>query len=350
MRGKRRTGYASGLILLLTTGFGAQAETYRVATWNVELSRKGPGLLLRDMIRGDDEQISAVLDIIAEVRPDILLLQGVDFDQTSEVLQRLAGAAGYDYHFAFPPNSGRQTGLDVDGDGRLGEPEDALGFGRFFGEGGMALLSRFPIQIEASHNYSDILWKDLPQTLMPSPDNAWPSQAVYDRLPLSSVGHWQIPIAVPDGDLTLMAFHASPPVFDGPEDRNGLRNHDQIAFWQKVMDGVVGSAPKSRFVVLGDANQDPIDGEGRKAAIRSLLADQRLQDVTPQGAQGTDTVDWDVIGVGKLRVDYVLPSSDLDVIDSGVYWPIADTEQATTARIASRHSLVWVDLKMSDGH
>ena len=336
--------------MLLATAFCAQAETYRVATWNVELSRKGPGLLLRDMIRGDDEQIRAVLAIIADVRPDVLLLQGVDFDQTSEVLKRLADAAGYDHHFAFPPNSGRQVGLDVDADGRLGEPEDALGFGRFFGEGGMALLSRFPIQIDVSHNYSDLLWKDLPETLIPSPDNAWPSQAVYDALPLSSVGHWQIPVTIPEGDLTLLAFHASPPVFDGPEDRNGLRNHDQIAFWQSSMDGIVGSVPESRFVVLGDANQDPVDGEGRKGAIRSLLADHRLQDVAPQGAQGTDTVDWDEIGVGKLRVDYVLPSSDLDVIDSGVYWPTAETEEATTARTASRHSLVWVDLKMSGRH
>ena len=334
--------------MLLATALCAQAEAYRIATWNVELSRKGPGLLLRDLIRGEDEQILAVLDIIADARPDVLLLQGVDFDQTNEALKRLANAAGFEHYFAFPPNSGRQAGLDVDADGRLGEPEDALGFGRFFGEGGMALLSRFPIQKEAARNYSDLLWKDLPDTMMPTPGNIWPPQDVYDALPLSSVGHWQVPVSFPEGALTLLAFHATPPVFDGPEDRNGLRNHDQIVFWQKLMDGIVGTAPDSGFVLLGDANQDPEDGDGRKSAILSLLADPRLQDTAPKGAEGTDTVDWEAIDVGKLRVDYVLPSSDLQVIGSGVFWPAAESEAAATARAASRHYLVWVDLEMSD--
>ena len=39
-------------------------------------------------------------------------------------------------------------------------------------------------------------------------------------------------------------------------------------------------------MVMGKANLDPFDGEGRHGAIRELLADRRLQDPAPRSAYG----------------------------------------------------------------
>ncbi|MFU1478585.1 endonuclease/exonuclease/phosphatase family protein [Roseovarius sp. C7] len=324
----------------------AGADTLRLATWNVELTRAGPGVLLRDL-RRTDPQAEAVARIIADHAPDILLLKGVDHDADLLALmalqQRLAEAGhSLPHSYAPPPNSGLPTGHDLDGDGRLGEPEDAQGFGRFRGEGGMALLSRYPIQ--TSRDLSGFLWADLPGALLHD-DAGRPLFAapVLRDLRLASVAHWQVTVAAPGGAVTLLAFHAGPPVFDGPEDRNGRRNHDQLMFWQHVLAGALGPMPQTRFALIGDANQDPQRGEGRKAAIRTLLGDPRLQDPHPSHSDGkTTTVDWPQ--TGPMRVDYILPSRDWQVAGSGVYWPDTGPE-ADRAQAASRHHLVWVDLR-----
>lgn len=315
----------------------AQADTLRIATYNTELQRDGPGLFLRDLARGGDDQIDAVLAVIAAVDADVLALQGIDYDLTGEALGRLAQAAGYPHHFALRPNTGMPTGLDMDGDGRLGGPRDAQGYGRFSGQGGMAILSRFAIDAGNVQDLSDLLWVDVPGALFAD------AKAQAEQR-LSTTGHWIVPIIGPDGPFHVLTFHASPPVFDGPEDRNGKRNHDEIRLWAQVLAGEVGTAPPGPFIIAGDANLDPVDGEGIKAAITGLLSLPDVQDVAPRGAAGTDTVDWTDPVPGDLRVDYVLPSRHWQVTGSGVFWPELDDSMAETVATASRHRLVWVDL------
>lgn len=349
---------AIGLIALIIACFctaaPAWAETLRIATFNSELKRNGPGLLLRDLTRGD-AQADAVAEVIAEVAPDILLLQNVDYDielRALDALRRLIADKGQDYPtiFALMPNSGMATGLDLDGDGRLGEPEDSQGYGAFTGQGGMAILSRWPVDLEAVRDFSAFLWRDLPDALLPTYEDGtpFPSDEVQDVLRLADVGQWAVPVLHDSGVITLLAFHANPPVFDGPEDRNGRRNHDQLRFWRLYLDGAFGVAPKERFVLLGDANQDPDRGEGIKAGIRGLLADPRIQDVQPlrpDGAPREATVHWPRVTPPTKRVSYVLPSRDWMVTASGVHWPL-DGAAARLAETASRHRIVWVDLKV----
>jgi hypothetical protein len=344
--GRRIAGYlkiACGLLLALS--LPAQSQPLRIATYNVELQRDGLGLLLRDLARGKDPQIVAVLDVIATADADVLAIQNFDYDLTAEALSILAKAADYPHYFALRPNAGMPTGLDMDGDGKLGGPADAQGYGRFSGHGGMAILSRYPILTDSVQDLSDLLWKDVPDALLPvTADGPFPSADALAVQRLSTTGHWIVPIDVPKGQFDLMTFHASPPVFDGPEDRNGRRNHDEIRLWQQVLDGDIGTAPANRFVIAGDANLDPDDSDGIRSAIDNLLADMRLRDVRPTGAAGTDTVDWADPVPGNLRVDYVLPSIHWAVLDSGVMWPAADDPEARTVATASRHRLVWVDL------
>ena len=343
------------------------AEPVRVATYSPELTRDGPGLLLRDILKGEDPQVAAVVSVIVSANPDILLLTGFDFDAGQAALDALAdrleaAGASYPHRFSLRPNTGMATGLDMDGNGRSGEPRDAQGWGRFAGEGGMALLSRYPVETASVRDLSLLLWKDIPGAELPRVGGApFPSAEAQAIQRLSTTGHWIVRIGWPGREpLTLLAFSATPPVFDGPEDLNGLRNADEIGLWQALLDGALAQeAPASAFVLLGNANLDPADGDGRREAISALLADSRLQDPKPASPGGSaeadrdqsgppalDTADWPggaENGPGNLRVDYVLPSADLAVQASGVVWPSAGAA-LLTARAASRHRLVWVDL------
>lgn len=313
------------------------AEPLRVAVWNAELSRKGPGILLRDILKGEDAQTGLVIDALQAVRPDILLLLNFDYDLENRALAAFADAArqkGLDYphRFALSSNVGVATGLDLDGDGRRGGPDDAQGHGEYFGEGAMAILSRHPVVADEVQDFTGMLWRDLPGNLFPMQDGApFGGTQAHDVQRLSSKGHWVVPFDVPGiGIVTILAWHATPPVFDGPEDRNGRRNHDETAFWLRYLEGVFGPPPDERFVVMGDANLDPDRGEGRKAALRALLAHPALQSPFPE----TPTANWPAPGPGARRVDYLLPSADWRVADFG----------ATAPSGASRHVLLWADL------
>ncbi|WP_341476689.1 endonuclease/exonuclease/phosphatase family protein [Pelagivirga sediminicola] len=322
----------------------------RVATWNSELSRDGPGLLLRDLLLDDDAQAMAAAQMIAAVAPDILLLQNVDYDMDHlalTALRDLIATRGprYGTVFARMPNTGMATDLDMDGDGRLGEPEDAQGHGAFAGQGGMAILSRYPVDIARVQDLSDLLWRDIPQAMLPVQGGApFPSEQAQAVLRLADVAQWAVPVKHDSGRITILAFHANAPVFDGPEDRNGRRNHDQLRFWQHYLDGAFAPPPKDRFVLMGHANQDPHRGEGIKVGIAGLLSDSRLQDPHPvsthtrPGEPPDATVNWPRVTPSLMRVSYVLPSRDWAVEASGVHWPIQGQEAA------SRHGIVWVDL------
>jgi len=338
-------------------------DTLRLATWHAALSRDGPGLLLRDILSGEDAQVGAALAAIAEVAPDILLLTAIDMDPggaTLAALQDALARAGtpYPHGYAPPSNAGHPTALDLDGDGRAGTARDAQGYGRFRGHGAMALLSRLTLDTGNATDLAPLLWRALPGAELPADSDGapFPSTAALDIQRLSSTGHWIVPVNTPGGArLTILAYAATPPVFDGEEDRNGLRNADETRLWLRLLDGVLGHEAPEPFALLGRANVDPVDGDGRHDAIRALLADPRLRDPEPRSARAQaaadpghlgdpalDTADWrgaDEGGPGNLRVDYVLPSARLGVARAGVHWPEggADTAQA-------RHGIVWVDV------
>ncbi len=311
------------------------------------MSRDGPGLLLRDIGKGDDPQVLATVGIIAQVAPDILVLTDFDYDLDGAALAAFAQSFGqtYPHRFALRPNAGLATGLDLDGNGRLGEARDAQGYGRFGGDGGMAILSKVPIGSADVRDFSPLLWKDLPGAVLPrGADGPFPSQQAQAEQRLSSTGHWIVPIMPDGGDgFSLLAFSSTPPVFDGPEDINGLRNRDELRLWEVVLDGGYGPPPAS-FVIAGNANLDPMAGQGLTAAMSAVLADPRLQDPLPD----LPTADWPADGPGQLRVSYVLPSADWTVTGAGVFWPAPDDPLYALGggdRLAAGpHHLVWVDI------
>lgn len=322
--------------------------------------------MLRDIVQAVP-QVVALRQVIAATAADVLVLGDMDYDAGGVALGALnAGLAEpYPFAVALQGNAGIDTGRDLDGDGRMGGPRDMQAYGRFAGQAGLAVLSRVPVGEAVSLNA--LLWRDLPGNLMNSGEKD--GAGAVQRL--STGGHWIVPLRLADGrTLTLLLFHATPPVFDGPEDRNGRRNHDEIALWRVVLDGGLDVAPLAQpFVLAGTANIDPEKGEGRREALQALLADPRLTDPRPgspggaaagDGRQGgdvsqegdgrlagdrsLDTVDWREPVPGNLRVDYVLPSSELRVAGAGVLWPEPEAPLAESVAAASRHRFVWVDI------
>ncbi|WP_328812116.1 endonuclease/exonuclease/phosphatase family protein [Rhodococcus sp. NBC_00297] len=333
-------------------------RTVRVATYNASMNRPAAGELVAALRSGTDPQIRSVADVVQRNAPDMLLLNEFDYSDGAVDLFRdnylAVGDAPIDYPFAYtaPVNTGEPSGLDLDGDGRSDGPNDAWGFGQFPGQYGMVVLSKFPLDAAAVRTFQTFRWADMPDNLLPREYYG----ANSDALRLSSKSHWDVPVDIDGRVIHLLVSHPTPPSFDGPEDRNGRRNHDEIRLTADYIagadylvddTGLAGGLPNgSSFVVLGDQNSDPVDGDSYPGAIAQLLDSPALQDPAPTSpTAGTDTADFADPVPGDLRVDYVLPSTDLTVTGSGVFWP-APGEPGAELLSASDHRLVWVDLQV----
>jgi hypothetical protein len=326
----------------------------------------------------------------------VLLINEFDFDAAGEAADLFRenylevphnGAAPiyYPYVYQAPSNTGVPSGFDLDNNGSVGGPNDAFGFGFFEGQFGMLVLSMHPIDVDDVRTFQNFLWKDMPGALLPDdPDTAepadWYSSDELDVFRLSSKSHWDVPVIVDRKTVHFLVSHPTPPVFDGPEDRNGTRNHDEIRFWADYVDpaasgyiyddagGTGGLASGASFVIAGDQNSDPFDGDSIPGSAQ-LLLDHPLVNtsVTPSSAgaveqaalQGGandfhvgdpafDTADFSDSAPGNLRADYVLPSVDLAIADAAVFWPTSDDPLfrlvGTFPFPSSDHRLVWVDI------
>jgi Endonuclease/Exonuclease/phosphatase family len=221
--------------------------TVRFATFNAALNRDDAGQLVSDLSTPDNPQARTVAEIIQRTRPDVLLINEFDFvehglaaqlfqDHYLSVSQNAAEPIAYEYFFVTPSNTGIPSGFDLDNDGSVGGPNDAFGLGSFPGQFGMAVYSRYPIAYDDIRTFQLFLWKDMPGALLPDGPNTpapsdWYAPDELAVFRLSSKSHWDIPIAIGHKQVHFLVSHPTPPVFDGPEDRNGTRNFDEIRFW-----------------------------------------------------------------------------------------------------------------------
>jgi hypothetical protein len=293
------------------------------------------------MERGKDKQLAALAQVVQEVNPDVLLLTKVDFDAGLQTSEALRAFLEYPHMLAHAPNSIQPVALDLDGDGR--KPDRQV-WARYAGEGAMLLLSRYPMSL--SFHLNDLLWKDVPDAQMPEYEDKrpFPSKGARDAQKLVGQGFWVVQVDVGDDPPLAMAlFQNQAPVFDGPEDMNGLRSRAQLGLLSAVMDGEHGPFPKERFVLLGNTNLDPERGDGDRGAMARMLSDPRIKDPESRTEAGeTATAYWE--NPGPMRVSYVLPSRDWDILDAGVFWPNQGPLREV-AEQASRHRLVWVDIR-----
>ncbi|HEX2251794.1 MAG TPA: endonuclease/exonuclease/phosphatase family protein, partial [Thermoanaerobaculia bacterium] len=373
-------------------GAAVEEEIVRVALFNVEELSAGKAAAAGPDGAGSDPQLRAAATIVQRVRPDVLVLQEVDAPPAdpAAVARRFASAylatgeapIDYPYVYAAPVNTGRLSGFDLDDDGRVATAadtgsrahgDDSFGFGVYPGQYGMAVLSRHPIDAAAARTFRTYPWRALPGNHLPA---RFYSAAEREVMPLSSKSHWDVPVGIAGRTLHLLVSHPTPPVFDGPEDRNGRRNHDEILFWLHYLDdsgtadgsaalvddaGVAGGlAGDALFVLAGDLNADPLRSDtlpaGPPSAVARLLAHPRLRDpgdlLTSVGGRQTGrggvahperaTAAFN----GGMRVDYLLPSRALVPLAGGVFWPAVDAPERALADTASDHHLLWLDLRL----
>jgi endonuclease/exonuclease/phosphatase family metal-dependent hydrolase len=352
----------------------------RIATYNTSLYGKVAGQIRDRLSDGKDSQAEKIAAIVQTVRPDILLVNEIDYDSDAGTAKLLAEkffakaqgelkAIDYPFIYAAPSNTGIDSEFDLNNNGKKREPNDAWGFGAYPGQYSMAVYSRYPIDEQAIRTFQNYRWSELPKALRPvdpDSDDSYYDEETWKSLRLSSKNHIDVPIVINQRTIHVLASHPTPPVFDGPEDRNGCRNHDEIRFWVDYLAGKDskhliddqdrpgGVAIDASVVVMGDLNSDPADGDGRQQAIKSLLSHQRLQDPRPTSkggaerkADGKGGPDYDTARFrhGNMRIDYVLPSRDLKILNQGVFWP---TENSDDFRLisASDHRMVWIEVEL----
>jgi 3-phytase len=433
------------LLLAAGTTSGAPPATVRFATFNASLNRAvhygslaapTPGSALADFLapfnpaepdlalRQRRNQAANVAEVIQRVRPEILLINELDYVegpidgnaatdafQANYLAVSQNGAVPIDYPHVFvaPSNTGISSGKDLDNNGQVVTTpgsglygNDSFGFGEFPGKFGMAVFSMYPIDYASARTFQTFLWKDMPGALLPHYPDPFPANPALAGQPwyspdeleifrLSSKSHWDVPIQISGTTIHFLASHPTPPVFDGLEDRNGTRNHDEIRFWADYIHptrgayiyddaGVHGGlTPGAYFVIAGDQNSDPLDGDSIPGAIQQLIEHPLVNaSVTPSspgavqqaalqgGANAThrsdpafDTADFADAAPGNLRADYVLPRKSLRITDAAVFWPL-NTDPlfrlVGTFSFAewglvggfptSDHRLVWVDVRI----
>jgi len=367
--------------------------TLRLATYNTSLYAETAGGVISEL-EGDSAHARKIAAVLQQVRPDIVLLNEFDFDQAHRAadlfqqryLQVAQPSGGEPLHYAYrylaPVNTGVQSGLDLDNNGTVGgegrtRGNDAWGYGLHPGQYGMLVLSRYPIDAAQVRTFQHLKWSALPgaiRPVVPETGASFYNDKVWSQLRLSSKSHWDVPVQTPAGVIHVLASHPTPPVFDGPEKRNAARNHDELQLWHEYLgpgekpwlcddqQRCGGLAQDARFVIVGDLNNDPVDGDGRHEAIVGLLEHPRVlrhatpssvggaqtsaayaaKGITRRGAPGHATGDFGPRS-GTMRLDYVLPSTGFEYLGGGVYWPAEGTPEAKIAD-GSDHHLVWADV------
>jgi hypothetical protein len=287
-----------------------------------------------------------------------------------------------------PVNTGLHSGLDLNNDGRVvstvpdvpgtGDDgsvppqtdagraygNDAWGFGTFPGKYGMALLIRDDLRVlrDSIRTFRLLQWHEKPNASVPLDTTTldpWYNPDERAKMRLSSKSHWDVPVQLPNGAvLHVLASHPTPPGFDGVARRNNHRNHDEVQLWVDYLNQAFyveddsgrtgGLHEDASFVVMGDLNADPDDASVFRDAIRHLIDHERVNgtvvpEASPSRQADYPDLDPDDTARWEARIDYVLPSADLLVDDSGIWRP--DPARVPDVPV-SDHFPVWMDVRV----
>ncbi|MFC6835005.1 endonuclease/exonuclease/phosphatase family protein [Halomarina ordinaria] len=359
---------------------GTPSDRVRFAAFNIE------NLTTDQVQEPGDEQAAAAARVVQEARPDVLALnevvnnvqKGERTDRTNarafveEYLTdpQAPGLSGIDYEYVYVPesNTGVHSGYDLDNNGEtVDDPgsqaygDDAFGFGLFPGQYALALVSRYPIEESAVRSFREFRWTDMPDNFAVRDDDEsdfYLNDEEAEVFRLSSKTHVDVPVDVGGRTVHSLLAHPTPPGFDGPENFNGRRCHDEVRLFADYVagaeylyddDGVQGGlADDASYVLMGDMNASPGQKETYDAATKFLLDNDdfeaRRLPTSPGGARrGNPQATFDSVD----QIDYVLPSPDLGLRGSKVVWPATDCAKrglGAAVATASDHRLVWADV------
>ena len=376
----------------------ADEATIRVATYNTSLFRDTDGQLVRDLEGGNNEQARKIAEVIQRVRPDILLVNEFDYDdagRAAELFRTKYLAVGqngcepikFDHYFTGPVNTGVPSGRDLNHNGKLGDPDDAIGFGRHEGQYGMLVLSKFPIDREHVRSFQKFLWRDMPEadaarsirrrtsrftttTISPSCGSrrkafgtcrskcrpaadgravhAAPAVLASRRRPSSTAPRTATAAAITtksaSSPITSIATKGELPgrrrgQARRPRRRRTVRDRrrSQLRSGRRRKharhDGPAARAPARQRIVHAHERRRPAHG-ARSFPINSS---------NNHGDPAHVTSNFTQEGHGCLRIDYALPSRGLEVVKGGIFWP-APGEPGADAITATDHRSVWIDV------
>jgi hypothetical protein len=396
---------ALATLLLSAAGLSAAPPSpIRFATYNVSFFRTAAGALITEMstpagTSTNHGNIRQVAEALQRIRPDVVLLNEFDHDAAGQAMnlfhdnflavpqQTGLVALNYPFRYTAPSNTGVSSGFDLDNNGTAvttpgteAYGNDCFGFGTFPGQYGMVIYSRFPIETSKVRSLQLFKWKDMPdaqllKTTGNPPLTTYYTAAERDVLRLSSKTHLDVPVDIGGGILVhVLASHPTPPTFDSTEDKNGKRNYDEVRLWADYIDparsgyiyddnGVRGGLPAgARFVIKGDQNADPNDGDTLSGSARQMTTHPLVNAtfIPSSGATGggasfsggagqTGNKQHDTAAFsGGLRVDYVLPSrAGFSVFNGAVFWPGPSDPLRSVVSDSdpSDHHMVWMDLR-----
>lgn len=313
----------------------------------------------------------------------------------------------YPHKQNYATNTGLNSGADLNNNGYSeSDPNDAYGFGFYHGHYAFALLSKYEIDNDNTRSFQTFKRKDLPETVMPTitvcdskralPDGMhcgdnWFNDKQWNALRLSSKNHVDAPIIIPQqqGNKVIHALlaHPTPPAFDTFSDNNKYRNSEENAFWLHYLqntnasiyddNGTRGGFEGESFVIMGDLNADAQIGtgidprfNGIQRLMTSPLVNQAVSQVTgefvPSSIGGEQAQSrrphpfpHTRTSTFGARADYSVPSANLKVLDSGVYWRAENEngkllfndsrigEQGSDKEVSSDHRLVWVTIQLN---
>lgn len=351
-----------------------QAQTrIRIGHFNIrELDNK-------ELEVSNNAQAQAAAQIIQRFAPDLLSINEMSYDiegangstHTGEnnqlfedhylsVSQAGQPTLRYPHKYFVRGNSGMASGEGFD-----------YGFAHFRGQYNMAFYSKYPIIKGRVRRFHTFLWKDLPGNMKP--------KSVSDGQRLFDKDFWDIPVDVNGRVVHVLMCHAVVPVFD---ETNDERNFDTLRFLRDYVKGTAsyatpdgGIQADDLFVIIGDLNADPDDGESKPGAVQQLLESALIHPSQPEG----DGLDSDGLppdetsynpsganfvrntlksGIGEtspggfqLQLDYILPSKTLALAEpgeglrtAGVFWSRLGTTAWKLQRTASDHHFLWTDL------
>ncbi|MDF2153368.1 endonuclease/exonuclease/phosphatase family protein [Vibrio sp. CAU 1672] len=321
------------------------------------------------------------------------------------IAQSLDGAGGaanlepIEYPFAetYSTNTGLLSEFDLDNNGTAGQmPGDAWGFGFYHGQYAFALMSKYEIDSKNTRTFQEFKWKDMQGAEMPtiticddptkfpagmSCGDDWYTTEEWQEVRLSSKNHVDAPIIIPTKHgnevVHLLMSHPTPPVFD--TGKNQAQNAAEVEFWHHYIQGKEyfyddagakgGLTEGAKFVMMGDQNLDPVAGDGISAVMQALHADPLVNQEVMNGALYPTSYGATEHAVDKnsdhplpnritstfgLGVDYALPSANLNVVDSGVYWSASYEEgrklfnddrigkYGNGKDVSSDHRMIWI--------
>ena len=356
-------------------------NTVRFATFNASLNRARRGPAASPTCRRPTTPRPAtVAEIIQRVRPDVLLINEFDFDadgtalrlfqQQLPVRRRTTAPrrSATRYRFIAPSNTGIPSGFDLNNYGTsIGGPGRRLRLRRLPGpvrHGRLLAATRSTPTTSGPSSTSSgrtCRARCCPTTRPPrrrptgTPPRSWPSSRCRPR----ATGTCRSRSAA----RPSTSWSATPPrrCSTVPRTATARRNHDEIRLWADyVTPGAErlhlrrrrqarrARARGAAFVIAGRPELRParrrqhprLDpaAAGQPAGQHHRHPDQRRgrsEQAEAAGRGRTSPTESDprvrhrrlrrqLPGPGNLRADYVLPSSDLRIRNSGIFWPTVD--------------------------